>query len=175
MRCAASARSSWPIATGRWRTFRRPIASAANLEAFLNAVNTLNPPNFKLVWGQNGSIQNYMPGDSLLIELSIAQMLTAYVTGQIAARDVPRAALSDPVERALRFIHEQLEDEPGYPLTLDELSEAAAVTPEQGAGFVWPGARGESQQLGKDAGSEFELHARIVVHRSSAATPPEQT
>lgn len=56
------------IATGRWRTFRRPIASAANLEAFLGAVNTLNPPNFKLVWGQNESIQNYMPGDSLLID-----------------------------------------------------------------------------------------------------------
>jgi hypothetical protein len=56
------------IATGRWRTFRRPIGSAANLEAFLEAVNHKDPPNFKLVWGQHGTIQNYAPGDSLLID-----------------------------------------------------------------------------------------------------------
>lgn len=56
------------IATGRWRTFRRPIGSAANLEEFLKAVNNGNPPNFKLVWGQHGTIQNYAPGDSLLID-----------------------------------------------------------------------------------------------------------
>lgn len=56
------------IATGRWRTFRRPIGSAANLDAFLEAVNNDKMPNFKLVWGQHGSIQNYVPGDSLLID-----------------------------------------------------------------------------------------------------------
>jgi hypothetical protein len=56
------------IATGRWRTFRRPIGSASNLEAFLKVVNDSKPPHFKLVWGQNGPIQNYIPGDSLLID-----------------------------------------------------------------------------------------------------------
>jgi hypothetical protein len=56
------------IATGRWRTFRRPIGSATNLEAFLEAVNQKDPTNFKLVWGQHGSIQNYARGDSLLID-----------------------------------------------------------------------------------------------------------
>jgi hypothetical protein len=56
------------IATPRWRTFRRPIASARNLEQFLKAVNEEDPPNFKLVWSQNGPIQRYAPGDSLLID-----------------------------------------------------------------------------------------------------------
>jgi hypothetical protein len=56
------------IATGRWRTFRRPIGSASNLDEFLKGVNEGNPSNFKLVWGQHGSIQNYAPGDSLLID-----------------------------------------------------------------------------------------------------------
>lgn len=56
------------IATGRWRTFRRPIASATNVEQFLETVNTKKPDHFKLVWGQNGSIQNYVDGDSLLID-----------------------------------------------------------------------------------------------------------
>ena len=56
------------IATQRWRTFRRPIGSASNLEMFLKAVNEENPPNFKLVWGQHGTIQGYTSGDSLLID-----------------------------------------------------------------------------------------------------------
>lgn len=56
------------IATPRWRTFRRPIASANNLEWFLTTVNEDRPANFKLVWSQHGTIQNYVPGDSLLID-----------------------------------------------------------------------------------------------------------
>ena len=56
------------IATPRWRTFRRPIASAKNLEEFLRGVNEEDPPNFKLVWSQSGPIQRYTPGDSLLID-----------------------------------------------------------------------------------------------------------
>jgi len=56
------------VAISRWRTFRRPISSADNVEQFLKTVNTKQPANFKLVWGQNGSIQNYLDGDSLLID-----------------------------------------------------------------------------------------------------------
>ncbi len=56
------------IATSRWRTFRRPLASAENLEQFLAVLNGENPETFKLVWGQEGPISAYRPGDSLLID-----------------------------------------------------------------------------------------------------------
>ena len=56
------------IATSRWRTFRRPIASAENLTAFLETVNGENPESFKLVWSQAEPITSYRPGDSLLID-----------------------------------------------------------------------------------------------------------
>ena len=65
---AAGPSSGALIATPRWRTFRRPISSAKNLDQFLKAVNEEDPPNFKLVWSQNGPIQRYVPGDSLLID-----------------------------------------------------------------------------------------------------------
>ena len=56
------------IATSRWRTFRRPLASAENLAAFLETVNSENPESFKLVWSQAELITSYRPGDSLLID-----------------------------------------------------------------------------------------------------------
>ena len=56
------------IATPRWRTFRRPIGSANNLEWFLTSLNEDNPTSFRLIWSQNGPIQSYAPGDSLLID-----------------------------------------------------------------------------------------------------------
>ncbi len=56
------------IATSRWRTFRRPLASAENLEPFLAVLNGENPQTFKLVWSQANPISAYRPGDSLLID-----------------------------------------------------------------------------------------------------------
>ncbi len=56
------------IATNRWRTFRRPLASAENLQAFLEVVNGEDPETFKLVWSQANNILDYRPGDSLLID-----------------------------------------------------------------------------------------------------------
>jgi len=56
------------IATRRWRTFRRPLASAENLEEFLAAVNGENPERFLLVWSQADHISSYVPGDALLID-----------------------------------------------------------------------------------------------------------
>jgi AraC family transcriptional regulator len=68
-------------------------------------------------------------GDRLLIELAVAQMLVAYLTGQIAAGDVPHDALPDTVERALAHIHATLEADPSAAMTLDDIASAAAVTP----------------------------------------------
>lgn len=56
------------IATSRWRTFRRPISSANNLEWFLTSLNEDEPDSFHLIWAQYGSIQSYAPGTSLLID-----------------------------------------------------------------------------------------------------------
>jgi AraC family transcriptional regulator len=69
-------------------------------------------------------------GDALVRELTIAQMLAAYVTGEIAGRDVGRDALPDAVERALAFLHEHLENDAAESITLHDLADAAAVTPE---------------------------------------------
>lgn len=56
------------IATSRWRRFRRPLASAENLAAFLEMVNSENPESFKLIWSQAELITSYRSGDSLLVD-----------------------------------------------------------------------------------------------------------
>jgi hypothetical protein len=53
------------ITTRRWRTMRRPLASATNIDAFLAQVNRAKPERFKLVWRPTGFFE---PGDSLLID-----------------------------------------------------------------------------------------------------------
>lgn len=56
------------IATRNWRTLKRPIGSAKNLDAFLANLNRTKPQRFKLVWSQAGPIGVYQPGDALLID-----------------------------------------------------------------------------------------------------------
>ena len=75
-----------------------------------------------LTWGGKG--------DPLRCRLTIAGLLAAFVTGEIAAGDVPRESLPDPVERALAHIQSRLEDEPAAAIGLAELAGAACVTPE---------------------------------------------
>jgi AraC-like DNA-binding protein len=75
-----------------------------------------------LTWNQRG--------DRLLMELGIAQMLAAYVLGQTDSHDVGRDLLPDAVERALAHLHERLERNPAAPIPLNDLAEAAAVSPE---------------------------------------------
>lgn len=55
-------------ATRQWRTMKRPIGSARNLDAFLMNLNNLRVERFKLVWAQVGPIDFYQPGDALLID-----------------------------------------------------------------------------------------------------------
>lgn len=56
------------IATSRWRTMKRPIGSAKNLEAFRANLNNAKPERFKLVWSQSLPAHLYQSGDSLLID-----------------------------------------------------------------------------------------------------------
>jgi len=69
-------------------------------------------------------------GEPELVRLSMAQMLTSFVLGQIDTGDIPRDTLPDPVERAWRFVQQTLDRAPGDPITLDDVAEAAFVTRE---------------------------------------------
>ena len=55
-------------ATAKWKQFSAPLSKAGNLEAFLEAVNTLHPEKYKLAIGQQGPISNYDVGDTLVID-----------------------------------------------------------------------------------------------------------
>lgn len=62
--------------------------------------------------------------------LTVAHLLTAFVSGDIGAGDVPRPVWPEPVERAWAFLHQSLEDAPDAALPLIRLAAAACVTPE---------------------------------------------
>lgn len=68
--------------------------------------------------------------DPLQCQLTIANLLAAFLSGAIATGDVPREALPEAVERAWSYLHRQLEQEPAAAITLDALANAACVTPE---------------------------------------------
>lgn len=69
-------------------------------------------------------------GNALQCELTIAQLLTAFVSGEIAIGDVPREALPEAVERVQAYIHERLEREPDVHLCLADLAAVAGVNRE---------------------------------------------
>jgi AraC family transcriptional regulator len=69
-------------------------------------------------------------GDELLQQITAAQILAAFVTGEVATREVTQDRLPDAVEMALHYLYETLDDEPSRPIGLDDLADAAAVTPE---------------------------------------------
>jgi AraC family transcriptional regulator len=69
-------------------------------------------------------------GNAMQQRLTVAQMLTAFVSGQVAAADVPADALPEPVERALSYIHHALERRPDGAIRLSDLAETALVTSE---------------------------------------------
>ena len=60
--------------------------------------------------------------------LTIAHALTAFLAGVISGRFSP--VWPEPVERAWAWLHSRLEDSPEASITLDNLAEAACVTPE---------------------------------------------
>jgi AraC family transcriptional regulator len=69
-------------------------------------------------------------GDELQCKLTIATLLAGFLTAEVAAQEVPRDALPEPVERASAYIHERLDGEPAATIDLQELADAACVTPE---------------------------------------------
>jgi AraC-like DNA-binding protein len=69
-------------------------------------------------------------GSALQCELTIAHLLTAFISGETAIGDVPREPLPAAVERALGHIHERLEREPDAGLCLADLARAAGVNRE---------------------------------------------
>ena len=69
-------------------------------------------------------------GDAGQTRLTVAQMLTIFVTGDLATGSVGREAWPEAVELAWAFIARSLEDDPAGPLPLARLADAACVTPE---------------------------------------------
>jgi hypothetical protein len=55
-------------ATDEWQTFEVALSEGANLDAFLQAIASANPQEFKIVWGQYGPIEAYHAGDTLLLD-----------------------------------------------------------------------------------------------------------
>ena len=68
--------------------------------------------------------------NDLQCRLTVAHLLAAFVSGDVAAGDAPPVPWPDPVERAWAAIHARLEEQPMAPLCLDDLAAVACVTPE---------------------------------------------
>ncbi len=103
--------SHWP-ATNDWPLVRRPAEGDALRPVFRHVIR----------YGRTG--------DSQLARLSIMQMLTSFVLGQIDTGDIPRDTLPEPVERTWMFIQQRLDAAPADAITLDDLAEASFVTKE---------------------------------------------
>ena len=69
-------------------------------------------------------------GDARQCRLTVAHLLSAFVSGEIAAGSVGREVWPDAVERAYGFLYRALEEDPARPLSLAQLADAASVTPE---------------------------------------------
>ena len=62
--------------------------------------------------------------------LTVAHILSVFVSGDLATGSPARAAWPDAVERACAFLGRALEDDPARPIRLPQLADAACVTPE---------------------------------------------
>ena len=69
-------------------------------------------------------------GDETLERLTIQHMLTAWVQGQTATRDVPFEALPEAVERVQKYLRNRLEAEPSVSISLSEMAREACVSRE---------------------------------------------
>ncbi|MGH7142877.1 MAG: helix-turn-helix transcriptional regulator [Planctomycetota bacterium] len=68
--------------------------------------------------------------DEMLCRLTMMHMLTAFVSGDVAAQEAPPERLPEAVERTLKFIQERMDADAARPIDLPELAGAAFVTPE---------------------------------------------
>jgi AraC-like DNA-binding protein len=69
-------------------------------------------------------------GDQAMIVQTMSLMLRIWTTGQRSSVAVPSEAPPDPVERAMASLYETLEADPASEIALDDLADAACVTPE---------------------------------------------
>lgn len=69
-------------------------------------------------------------GSEDVCRLTIAHMLAAFISGEIATDAVPPDAMPAAVERAQRLIGDRLEQDPSAVISLHDLAHIALVTPE---------------------------------------------
>ena len=62
--------------------------------------------------------------------LTVAHILSVFISGEVGTGNPTHAAWPDAVERACAFLGRALEDDPARPLSLKQLADAACVTPE---------------------------------------------
>lgn len=69
-------------------------------------------------------------GDAFQCRLTMAMLMTAFLSGETTMGDVPQASLPEPVERVCAYIYDHLEEAPAAVMDLAELADIACVTPE---------------------------------------------
>jgi AraC-like DNA-binding protein len=69
-------------------------------------------------------------GDERLEQLTMQHMLSAWVQGQTATRDVPYEALPEAVERVYKYLQHRLESEPAVSISLSDMAREACVSRE---------------------------------------------
>jgi AraC-like DNA-binding protein len=67
-------------------------------------------------------------GDAALARLTVAHLLTCFITGQIATDDAPRPPLAEPIERTLAYIRARLDKDAAAPLGFAQLVSASGIT-----------------------------------------------
>lgn len=65
------------VATDAWGVYDAPLTEGDNQETFLKALAEEMLTGFKIIWSQSGSIGNYQPGDTLLIDDVVISQPTA--------------------------------------------------------------------------------------------------
>lgn len=75
-------------------------------------------------------LRRHTSADPLLLKLTIAQMLWAFLKGESMRGELPEPALPMAVERALDHLYRSLDANPAASIHLEDLASAAAVTPE---------------------------------------------
>ena len=63
-------------------------------------------------------------------DLTATLFLSVFLTAQTQIGDAPRQSWPEPVERALKFLNQTLENEAAAPFSLEKMARSAFVTPE---------------------------------------------
>jgi len=68
--------------------------------------------------------------DEFQLRLAASLLLSAFVTGETQVGEANPQRLPEPVERALQFVYEKLDEDAAAPIALENLAKVAFVTPE---------------------------------------------